>query len=162
MAIAMMSWLLAVPLLGLATGLRCMTPIAVLCWFAHLGYLSVQGTWASWTALPISVAVFTLLALGEIVNDKLPRAGNRTAPFPLTARIVFGGLAGSIAATAMSGPELEGALLGVAGAVFGDFAGFMLRRDLVESIGCPDWPVAIAEDLSAILCAIFAARIVAS
>ena len=49
MVIAMMSWLLAIPLLGAATGLRSLTPMAVLCWFAYLGYLPVGGTWAGWT-----------------------------------------------------------------------------------------------------------------
>jgi len=39
MLIAILSWLLAIPLLGVTTGLRAMTPMAVLCWFAYLGYL---------------------------------------------------------------------------------------------------------------------------
>src|SRR6185312_11380030 len=49
MAIAMMSWLLAIPLLGFTTGLRSLTPMAVLCWYAYLEYLPVSGTWAEWT-----------------------------------------------------------------------------------------------------------------
>jgi uncharacterized membrane protein len=160
MAIQIISWMLAIPLLGLTTGLRAMTPIAVLCWFAYLGYLPVQGTWASWTAHLAVAIVFTLCALGEIVNDKLARTGNRTAPGPLTARMVFGGLVGSIAATAMRGPGLEGVLLGVVGATLGAFAGFMIRRDLVERLGCADWLVAVAEDLFTVFCAVFAMHVV--
>jgi len=162
MAIAIMSWLLAIPLLGVATGLRSLTGIAVLCWFAYLGYLPVGGTWASWTASVAAVAVFTVLAIGEYIVDKLPHTPDRTAPGPLLARLVLGGLAGSISATAMAGPGLEGVLLGVAGAALGAFAGFMIRRDLVASFGCPDWPVAVVEDLLALLCAIFSMHVVTS
>jgi uncharacterized membrane protein len=162
MGIEIMAWLLAIPLLGMATGLRAMTPMAVTCWFAYLGYLPVQGTWASWTAHLVAVVVFTLFALSEIVNDKLSRTGNRTAPGPLISRLVLGGLVGSIAATALRGPWLEGVVLGVVGAAIGTFAGFMIRRDLVKRLGCPDWPVAVAEDLFAILCAAFAMHLVTS
>jgi uncharacterized membrane protein len=162
MAIAIMSWLLAIPLLGVATGLRSMTGIAVLCWFAYLGYLPVGGTWAAWTASVASVAVFTVLAVGEYIADKLPRTPNRTAPGPLFARLALGGLAGSISATAMAGPGLEGVLLGVVGAALGAFGGFMVRRDVVASLACPDWPVAVAEDLIAVGCAIFSLHVITS
>jgi uncharacterized membrane protein len=160
MGIEIISWMLAIPLLGLTTGLRTMTPIAVMCWFAYLGYLPVQGTWASWTAHLASVVIFTAFALGEFVGDKLPRTPNRTSLGPLVSRLVFGGLVGSIAATAMRGPGVEGVLLGVVGASLGAFAGFMIRRDVVERIGCPDWPIAVTEDLFAVVCAVFAMHVV--
>jgi uncharacterized membrane protein len=51
-------------------------------------------------------------------------------------------------------------LLGVVGAALGAFAGFMIRRDLVERIGCPDWMVALVEDLIAVACAGFAMHVV--
>jgi uncharacterized membrane protein len=160
MVIAMLSWLLAIPLLGVTTGLRAMTPMAVLCWFAYLGYLPVEDTWAAWTASVAAVATFTVLALAECVADKRPRSPDRITLGPLTARLIFGGLIGSIAATAMAGPGLEGVLLGVVGAALGAFAGFMIRRDLVERIGCGDWPIALAEDLIAVACAGFAMHVV--
>jgi len=162
MAIAMMSWLFAIPLLGLTTGLRSMTPMAVLCWFAYFGYLPVDGTWAAWTARLWAAVLFTVLAVGELVADKLPKAPNRTSPGPLIWRLILGGAAGSIAASAMNGPGLEGVLLGVLGAVLGAFGGFMVRRDLVEKIGCADWPIALAEDTIAILGAAFALHVVTS
>ena len=160
MLIAIMSWLLAIPLLGVTTGLRAMTPMAVLCWFAYLGYLPLEGTWAAWMASAAAVAVFTVLALAEIFADKLPRAPDRISLGPLTARLVFGGLIGSIAATAMIGPGLEGVLLGVVGAALGAFAGFMIRRDMVERIGCAEWKVALVEDLIAVAGAVFAMHVV--
>ncbi len=48
MTMAMLAWLIALPLLGVLTGLRTMTPMAVLCWFAYRGNLPVDDTWASW------------------------------------------------------------------------------------------------------------------
>jgi uncharacterized membrane protein len=158
----MMSWILAIPLLGLTTGLRSMTPMAVLCWFSYLGYLPVDGTWASWTDRRASVAVFTVLAIGEYAADKLPWIPDRIAAGPLLARLVFGGLVGSITATAMNGPGLEGVVLGVVGAALGAFAGFMIRREVVESLGCADWPVGLAEDALAVVCAILAMHVVTS
>jgi uncharacterized membrane protein len=137
-----------------------MTPMAVLCWFAYLGYLPVQNTWAEWTASVAAVAAFTALALAEIVADKLPRIPDRFSEAPLMARLFFGGLIGSIAATAMAGPGLEGVLLGVVGAALGAFAGFMVRRELVERIGCAEWMVALVEDLIAVACAGFAMHVV--
>jgi len=162
MAIAMLSWILAIPLLGLTTGLRSMTPMAVLCWYSYLGLLPVDGTWAQWTARTSTVAVFTVLAIGECVLDKLPRTTDRISPGPLLVRILLGGLVGSIAATAIDGPGIEGVLLGVVGAALGAFGGFMIRRDLVEQIGCADWKVAVVEDLITVLLACFALHVVVS
>ena len=83
MAMAILTWLMAVPLLGLVTGMRSMTAMAVLCWFAYRGDLSLDGTWASWAAKLTTAIIFTLLALAEYVADKLPKTPNRTASGPL-------------------------------------------------------------------------------
>jgi uncharacterized membrane protein len=161
MGAAMMPWILAIPLLGMATGLRSMTPMAVLCWFAYLGYLPVRGTWAEWTARLAVAILFTALALGEFVADKLPRTPNRTSPGPLLVRVVLGALAGAIAATTLQGAGLEGAVLAGAGALLGAFAGFMIRREVVHKLACRDWPVALVEDACAILGAMFALHVIA-
>ncbi len=160
MAIAMLAWLIAIPLLGLVTGMRTMTPIAALCWFAYAGYLPVGGTWAFWTAKLITAIVFTVLALGELIGDKLPKTPNRTAPGPLIARLLFGGLVGAIVAVALDGSGLEAVILAVAGVLIGAFASFILRRDIVARSGFKDWPVALLEDLSAVGLAILAMGII--
>ncbi len=160
MAGAIVAWLIAIPLLGLANGLRTFTPITVLCWFAWRGGLPMDGTWAAWTLrLPVAL-VLTVFALGEFVGDKLPRTPNRTAPGPLAARLIFGALTGSICATAMRGPIWQGALLGALGALVGAFAGFTIRRDIVHKLGCPDWPIALVEDACAVLASMFAMHII--
>lgn len=160
MAMAVLSWLVAIPLLGFCTGLRSMTPMALICWYAHLGYLPVEGTWAFWAASPVSVGVFTLLAAGEYIGDKLPRTPSRIAAFPLIARLVFGGLVGAIIATALSGSILEGAFLALIGAALGSFGGYFLRRLAVERTGWPDWRIAVAEDVLTLICSFFAMGVV--
>jgi uncharacterized membrane protein len=158
MALEIMSWLIAIPMLGFATGLRSMTPMAVLCWFAYNGQLSAD--WAPWISHLSVAIVFTILAVGELIADKMPWIPNRVSPAPLMWRIVLGGFAGAIAATSMQGPGLEGVLLGILGALIGAFGGYMLRRDLVQNLDCKDWHLAIAEDIIAIGSAIYALRII--
>ncbi|MEO8737186.1 MAG: DUF4126 family protein [Edaphobacter sp.] len=160
MATAVMAWILAIPLLGAATGMRTFTPMAVLCWFAYLGYLPVDGTWAFLAAKPAMAIVFTVLALGEIVGDKLPRIPDRISTGPLLARLVFGGLVGAIVAAALNGSEFEGAVLGLGGALVGAFGGYLVRREIVERSSCKDWPVAVAEDLVTVGFAILAMGVV--
>jgi len=141
-----MPLLLAIPILGGANGLRTMTPIAVLCWFAYTGHLHVAGTWAFWAANLVSVVVFTLCALGEYIGDKLPQTPNRIAAGPLGARIVFGGLVGAIIVTTLHMSLATGMILGASSAIAGAFLGFHLRRFLTVRRGLPDFPVALAED----------------
>jgi uncharacterized membrane protein len=160
MAMAILTWLIAVPLLGLVTGMRSMTAIAVLCWFAYRGDLSLDGTWASWAGKLTTAIIFTVLALAEYVADKLSKTPNRTAIGPLLARVMIGGLVGAIVAAGLNGSEFEGIILGVGGALIGTFGGYLVRRELVLRFGSKDWPVALAEDASAILCAVLAMGIV--
>ncbi len=160
MAMAILTWLIAVPLLGVVTGMRSMTAMAVLCWFAYRGDLSLDGTWASWAAKLVTALIFSVLALGEFAADKLPKAANRTAIGPLLVRVVVGGLVGAIVAAGLNGSEFEGVILGVGGALIGTFGGFLVRRELVLRVGGKDWPVALVEDASAIIFAVLAMGIV--
>jgi uncharacterized membrane protein len=160
MAMAIMTWLIAIPLLGVVTGMRSMTAMAVLCWFAYKGDLSLDGTWASWAAKLVTAIIFTVLAVVELIADKLPKTPNRTAPGPLLIRVVVGGLVGSIVAAGLNGSEFEGVILGVGGALIGAFGGYLVRREIVLRLDCKDGPVALVEDASAILCAVLAMGIV--
>ena len=144
--ISMMLWFLAIPLLGLMTGCRTMSPMAVLCWFLYLGELKVEGTWAFWAAKLVTVIVFTVFAVGELVGDKLPQTPSRTSPMPLIARFVFGGLVGAIVATGLHGSLVVGVVVGAVSAVAGAFLGYHIRHWLVASRKLPDFGVALAED----------------
>jgi uncharacterized membrane protein len=160
MAIAILSWTLAIPLLGMMTGLRTMTPIAVLCWFAYRGDLPVAGTWAFWSGHLITAIIFTVFALGEYIGDKLPQTPNRTAPGPFLARLAFAGLVGAICATAVHGSIGEGIFLGMIGALVGTFLGYQVRKHLVQWSGRPDWNIALLEDASALLLSVLALGVI--
>jgi hypothetical protein len=88
-------------LIGCVCGLRSMTAPAVVAWGAHLGWLHLDGSWLAFLANKISLVVFSLLAIGELIADKLPFIPGRTQPGPLGARIVFGAICG--AALCLSG-----------------------------------------------------------
>lgn len=160
MAMEMIAWLIALPLLGALTGLRTLTPMAVLCWFAYVGDLPVDGTWASWTGKLGTAIVFTVLAVGELIGDKLPKMPNRTSPVPLIARLFFGGLVGAIVAAGLDGSGIEGVILGVLGALIGTYGGFLIRRDIVQRLGRKDWHVALVEDVICVGCAVLALGVV--
>ena len=81
-------------LIGCICGLRSMTAPAVVAWGAYLGWLHLQGSLLAFFANKISLVIFSLLAVGELIADKLPFIPGRTQPGPLVVRIVFGALCG--------------------------------------------------------------------
>ena len=98
-------------LIGFFGGLRALTAPAVTAWAVHLGWLKLQGPLALMGSIP-SVAIFTLLAVVELVADKLPKTPSRTAPPGLIARIIMGGLSGAcVAAGAGEGASLAPCLV---------------------------------------------------
>ena len=155
-----LAWLVGIPLLGALTGNRTMTPIAVLCWFGWGRHLGAHDTWGFWATYKITAIVFTVFALGEYIGDKLPNTPNRTAILPLIARLAFGGLCGALATIPLHGAVIEGALLGILAAFAGTFLGYHLRLFLVKNMGFKDLYVALAEDVTTILLAVFAAGLV--
>ena len=50
-------------------------------------------------ASPKAANALRLMALGELVGDKLPKTPNRTAPLPLAGRAALGGLCGAVIPT---------------------------------------------------------------
>lgn len=133
-------------LLGFVDGLRSLTAPAIVCWAAHLGWLHFAGTKFAFVDHSSTLMVFTLLAVIELVVDKLPNTPARTAPVGLIARIVLGGASGmALAAGAGISVSLAG-LIAAAGAIAGAFAGYHFRRALVFRAHFPDLVAAIAED----------------
>ena len=136
--------------LGCVAGLRSLTAPAVVCWAAHLGWLHFAGTKLAFLGHPASLIIFTLLALLELITDKLPKTPARTAPPGLIARIVFGGFCGVALATSAGVSQIASVIVGVIGALVGTFGGYNLRHALVKRAHLPDFAVALAEDFVAI------------
>jgi uncharacterized membrane protein len=142
-------------LIGVVAGLRSLTAPAVVAWAAHRNWLHLVNTPLSFMGSTAAVAVFTLLAVVELVADKLPSTPSRTRPPGLIARIVLGGLSG--AAVAVSGAQAIalGAVLGVVGGMAGAFAGREVRTRLVQALKVPDLVIAVLEDVVAIAGGLF-------
>jgi len=136
-------------LIGFFAGLRSLTAPAVTAWVVHVGWMKLPGALALMGSIP-AVAIFTLLAVMELVADKLPKTPSRTAPLGLVARIIMGGLTGACVAVAGGEGALLGALFGIIGGIMGCFGGFHARTRLVKAVGTPDIYVALLEDLVAI------------
>lgn len=147
-------------LLGLATGMRTMTAIGVLCWFSWLGILPQSG-WSFWLANPISVVIFTLAALAEYYGDTLPITPNRTDLPLLLARCAFGTLVGVLAAHTINEPLIGGILFALAGVFLGAFGGIRLRRWGTRCFG-RDLPAALMESALALGIAISGAALLHS
>ena len=145
-----MTTLLVSFLLGCVTGLRSLTAPAVVCWAAHLGWLHFAGSKLTLIGHPVTLVIFTLLALIELIADKLPNTPARTAPLGLIARIVFGCLCSVAIAASVGGSLLVAAIVGAIGALVGAYAGYNVRRVLVLRAHCRGFGVALAEDLIAI------------
>jgi uncharacterized membrane protein len=159
MTLEVLTWLIAIPLLGFITGMRTLTPITVLCWFGWLHLLPLDP-WATWAGkLPVAIA-FTLLAALEYIADKYGRSPRPTRPTILLVRVFFGGLIGAIIATSLDAPTSEGVILGVLGALLGAFCAYQLRHQLTRRLGCKVWHITLAEDIFAIVFAIFCMGIV--
>jgi uncharacterized membrane protein len=133
-------------LIGVFGGLRALTPPAVMAWAGHLGWLKLHSPLAWLGSLP-SAIVFTVLALVELVSDKLPKTPSRTAPPGLLARIVLGALCGAAICLAGAQSWLVGAMVGAIGGIVGCFGGYQLRTRLVKTLGTPDYVIAMVEDL---------------
>jgi uncharacterized membrane protein len=143
--------------IGVVAGLRALTAPAVVSWIAHLRGFNLQGSYLSFMDSTAAVAVFTLLALVELVSDKLPKTPSRTTAVPLVARILTGGLAGATLCAAGGGSAAIGAILGVVGALVGTFGGYQARTRTVKALGVHDFVIALLEDAVAVFGGIFLA-----
>ena len=141
--------------LGFAVGLRSLTPPAVVAWAAHLGWLNLNNSPLAFMGSIITAVIFSLLARLELFLDLQPATPKRTAPFPLLARILMGGLCGASVCAASNQPLIIGAILGAVGGVIGAFAGYETRRKLVAGLNIKDIFIALLEDLVTIGLACF-------
>jgi uncharacterized membrane protein len=141
--------------IGIVAGLRSLTAPAVVAWGAHLSWLNLHGSPLAFIGSTTAVAILSVLAIGELIADKLPMIPRRTAPAPLLARIVTGGLCGACLCAAAGQSLVAGALLGGIGGVVGAFLGYSIRRRLVNDLHVNDFVVAVCEDVVAVGLALF-------
>lgn len=138
--------------IGIVAGLRAMTAPAVVSWFARSGGLAVVSTPLAFMGFKYTPIIFTILAVGELINDKLPKTPSRKAPPSFIARIVSGALTGATIGAA-GNSLLLGLVLGAIGAVAGTLGGAAARGKLAAAFG-RDLPAALVEDVIAIAVAV--------
>jgi uncharacterized membrane protein len=139
---------------GIVSGLRTFTSPAVASWAARLGIFAVTGTPMAFMGFKYTPIIFTLLAVFELINDKLPKTPSRKVPPQFIARILSGSLAGATVGAA-AGSLLPGLLLGAIGAVGGTLGGAAVRARLARVFG-KDVPAALLEDGAGIVLSILA------
>ncbi len=101
-------------------------------------------------ATTAAVAIATLLAIGELVMDKLPSTPNRTTPGPLVGRLVMGAVCGAAIGVTTGQSIVLTVVLGAIGALIGTFGGYQVRHRLVAGLKVKDLVVALVEDVVAI------------
>jgi uncharacterized membrane protein len=143
-----MTFYLAALLLGVIAGLRAVMPVAAVSWAASLGILKLTGTPLALLGAAITPWIVTLIAAGELLNDKLPKTPSRKVPVQFGGRIVTGALAGG-AVGLSAGAPIPGVVLGAVGAVIGTLGGAWARGKLAGAFG-RDLPAALLEDLIAV------------
>ena len=145
--------LLLALLIGVVAGLRTFTAPAVIAWAAALHWINLSGTWASWVGHWATVAILTVLAVAELVSDKMPTLPSRKSAPQFLARIAAGAFAGAVLGTAW-GYRWGSLGAGMIGAVLGTVGGYAARTSLVRVNGGRDRPVALGEDVLAVVAGI--------
>lgn len=136
-------------LIGIIAGLRAMTAPAAVSWAAYLGWIDLSQSWLAFLGYSWTPWIFSLLALGELVNDKLPNTPSRKVPPQFAARVIMGGFTG--AALGVAGGNLTiGLIAGIVGTVVGTYGGAAVRGRLAASFG-RDLPAALIEDAVAVI-----------
>jgi len=137
--------------LGLVAGMRSMLPPAVLAiTLTRRPEYAPASAPAEWfTLLPLAI-ILVIMALGELVADKLPRTPNRTALGPFIARLASGAIAGAVFVQIGHLNPWLGAACGAIGAAVGTFGAFHARRFVGRVTGIRDPFIGAAEDAVAI------------
>ncbi len=146
--------LFATFLLGIAAGLRSMAAPAAAVRAARSRNTGTDSPKSS-SKLDAST-VFALLALAEMVADKLPFMPDRKSPSAFAWRVIVGGLSAA-AATALEGWLPIAIIVGGAGAVAGTLGGSALRSRLARLFD-RDFPAALLEDGLVLVLAVLAAK----
>jgi len=124
----------------------------VVSWFARNGVLAVANTPLAFMGFKYTPIIFAVLAIGELINDKLPTTPSRKAPPSFAARIISGALTGATIGAAGNSLAL-GLILGAIGAVAGTLGGAAVRGKLAAAFG-RDLPAALVEDICGIAIAV--------
>jgi uncharacterized membrane protein len=149
-----MSVFIAAFVVGIACGLRALIGLAAVSWAASSQRLPLQGTWLAFLGFRATPFITSLLAIGELVTDKLPKTPSRLVPPQFAARVSMGALTG-VAIGISQSHFFTGILSGILGSILGTLAGSKARAAAARMFG-RDLPAALLEDVTAIALVILA------
>jgi uncharacterized membrane protein len=133
-------------LLGALAGMRSMAAPAVVAQLSRKGALAgLPGPLAFVTGSRFLTAS-SVLAVGELVADKLPFTPNRTAAGPLLGRALMGAASGAVICSSRRRSVLAGAIIGATAALGAAYGAYELRGQAGRRLRVPDMVVALAED----------------
>ena len=132
--------------LGAVAGMRSMAAPAIVSRLLHAGALPVENRQLELLAHPATVATTTLLAIGELVADKLPSTPARTEPGPVAVRMLSGALCGAAISSSKRESVVAGLFVGACAALAATFAAYHVRRWADGQTGLPDAVFAVLED----------------
>ncbi len=135
---------------GVIAGLRSLTAPALVCWAARWGWLTLGESPLKFMEAPAAAYIFTALAVGELLADKLPSTPDRRKLPSLLFRLITGGASGAALCVSAGESIYIGAALGALGAVAGAYGGYAVRHRLVTNLKAPDVAIALLEDAIAI------------
>ena len=145
-----------IALIAGATGARCMTGLATVAGIAAAGDERAPKPLGHRLDREIA-GVTAMAALGELVGDKLPNAGDRVAPAPLASRVLAGALIGA-AVAGLTGHDKKNAAVGGAVAAFlSAHLTFRFRRALSNHL--PSVAAALVEDAVVLSAAAIGAKL---
>jgi uncharacterized membrane protein len=147
---------------GVGTGIRSTTPLALLSYSASQGDVRVPSfpPFAYLQKLPVAATV-SAMAVCEAVADATLPLPSRTLPQVLLARMAFGAALGDVLCADEGEPIALGAGVGALSAAWGSFAATGGRRLLTDS-QVPDLAASLLEEAQALLLGAAALRRVGS
>jgi uncharacterized membrane protein len=151
-----MSVLSAAFIVGLVCGLRALVGLAAINWVAAAQPEPLQGTWLAFLSYRATPYITSLLAIGELINDKMPKTPSRIVPPQFIARLLMGVLTGAVIGIS-AGQLVAGTISGIVGSLLGTFGGAKARLFAARLFG-HDLPAALLEDAVAIVLVVLALR----
>lgn len=98
-----------------------------------------------WFCSKRASGILSVMAVGEVLADKIPSIPDRISPSGLAGRALSGALAGFILDKATGGKTPAALWISAGAAIAATFASFYARKALSQKI--PDKKVAVMEDL---------------
>ncbi len=132
--------------LGVVAGMRSLSAPALLSQRLSQDTEVTVGRIEQVLASKVGARTLAVLALGELVADKLPQTPARIAPPSLVIRLLSGAFVGASVARRDKRPVLGPALIGAAGALASSFAFYTLRKFATQRLRVPNVVAGLLED----------------